>query len=115
MSISQAQALAMILGAFDHAKTAGYAPMQAIVVDVGGNVLADCTVIDAPVIVPFISPLSDIAALVSVGLVNVQVLPPKHSIPAAIASGAYPYSVCAYTTASIASNCANAFIPTPTG
>ena len=30
----------MILGAFDHAKTAGYAPMQAIVVDVGGNVLA---------------------------------------------------------------------------
>ena len=40
MSISQAQAMAMILGAFDHAKTEGYAPMQAIVVDVGGNVLA---------------------------------------------------------------------------
>jgi uncharacterized protein GlcG (DUF336 family) len=34
------QALAMIHGAFDHAAAEGYAPMQAIVVDVGGNVLA---------------------------------------------------------------------------
>lgn len=40
MSISQLQAMAMIQGAFDHATAEGYAPMQAIVVDVGGNVIA---------------------------------------------------------------------------
>jgi uncharacterized protein GlcG (DUF336 family) len=34
------QALIMIHSAFDHATAEGYAPMQAIVVDVGGNVLA---------------------------------------------------------------------------
>jgi uncharacterized protein GlcG (DUF336 family) len=40
MTISMSQALAMINGAFDHAAAHGYAPMQAIVVDVGGNALA---------------------------------------------------------------------------
>jgi uncharacterized protein GlcG (DUF336 family) len=40
MSISMSGAMAMIEGAFAHATAQGYAPMQAIVVDVGGNVLA---------------------------------------------------------------------------
>jgi uncharacterized protein GlcG (DUF336 family) len=40
MTLSMSHALAMINGAFDHATAQGYAPMQAIVVDVGGNVLA---------------------------------------------------------------------------
>jgi uncharacterized protein GlcG (DUF336 family) len=40
MAISMSEALAMINGAFDHATTQGFAPMQAIVVDVAGNVLA---------------------------------------------------------------------------
>jgi uncharacterized protein GlcG (DUF336 family) len=40
MTISMAQAKAMIDGAFDHAAAQGFAPMQAIVVDIGGNVLA---------------------------------------------------------------------------
>ena len=40
MTISMSQAMAMIHGAFDHATQQGFAPMQAIVVDVAGNVLA---------------------------------------------------------------------------
>ena len=40
MTISMTQAKAMIDGAFEFAKAQGFAPMQAIVVDVGGNALA---------------------------------------------------------------------------
>jgi uncharacterized protein GlcG (DUF336 family) len=40
MTIFMSQALAMINGAFGHAAAHGYAPMQAVVVDIGGNVLA---------------------------------------------------------------------------
>ncbi len=40
MTLSMSQSLAMINGAFDFAAAQGYAPMQAIVVDVGGNALA---------------------------------------------------------------------------
>jgi uncharacterized protein GlcG (DUF336 family) len=40
MTISMSEALAMIDGAFGHATRESFAPMQAIVVDVAGNVLA---------------------------------------------------------------------------